>query len=241
MADFQRNITGGEAVTSVMETMGLTAPTSVYDSQDATAKQLWRLATDAGQEMLTEHQWQFLDKEFTITTVVGDPDYALPADWGRFITDSMWNRTTRLPAIGSLRQYEWQALKARNLAGTAFTMLFRIENNQVVFYDTPASVQSVVMAYSSRSWVRSAASVLRDNLQLNDDVVLYDSQLFKKKLKLMWLKEKNFDTTRAQTEYDDLLEKAKGADSPSRTISLVPRADYAYLGRLNIPDSGYGS
>lgn len=244
MADFERTITGSQAVRDVMSIMGLTAPASVADSQNPTAKQLWILATQVGQQLLDEidEGWQFTSKEFTIVTSPGVPNYAIPDDWNGFIQDSQWNQTTRLPAIGSLREYEWQMLKARQLAGTTFTMLFRVQNGEVVFYEAPSTVQTIVLPYVTRGWVQTAMGVSRDNLQANDDIILYDPQLFKAGLKLAWMAEKKFDTTRQQAIYDDLLDKARGKDTPGRTLSIDRRAGgFPYLGVLNIPDTGYGT
>lgn len=244
MANFNRNITGAQAVIDVMEGMGLAAPTSVADSQNPTAKQMWQLASELGQRLLDEGDegWQFLNREFTINTVPGTPEYDLPADFNAFIQDADWNRTTRLPAIGSLREYEWQMLKARQLAGTTFTMLFRIESNKVVFYETPSTAQEIVLPYVSRAWVRAADGITyRDELQQNDDIILFDPQLFKAGLKLDWMAEKKFDTTRQQAVFDDLLMKALSKDVPARTLTLDRRgAGFPYLGVLNIPDTGYG-
>lgn len=241
MANFERNITGAQAVTDLMRQMGITPPTSVFDTQDATARQLWYLATRAGQRLLTEHDWQAMSAEYEITTTPGQPNYPLPEDYDRFITDAQWNRTTRLPAIGSLREYEWQMLKARNLAGTTFTMLFRVEQNQVTFYETPSTAQLIVFPYVTRAWVRAADETMRDNLQADDDLVLYDSQLFKAKLELDFRRDKGFDVTLQQQTFDELLETAIGRDSPGRTLSLAQRSTYPYLGVINIPDTGYGS
>lgn len=242
MADYSRNITGAEAVIQVMESMGLGAPSSVADSQNPTAKQMWRLASDLGMQLLDEGDegWQFLNREFVITTS-GAASYPLPEDFNEFVSDSQWNRTTRLPAIGSLREYEWQMLKARQLAGSTFTMLFRIENEQVTFYETSSDPQEIVLPYVGRGWVRTALGAYRDNLTMNDDVILYDSQMFKAGLKLAWLAEKKFDTTRQQAVFDDLLKKATSKDVPGRTLTLDRRSGgYPYLGAINVPSTGYG-
>ncbi len=241
MPAFNRNITGGQAVIDVMKGMGLTPPTVISSSQDPTALQLWVLASEVGQQLIGEHVWQFLSGEFTITTVPGTPGYNLPTDFDSFQCDSSWNRTTRLPAIGHLKEYEWQMLKARNLAGTTFTMLFHIDNGQVVFYDVPTTVQTIVLPYTSRGWVRTASSVRQDNLTADDDTVLYDSQLFKEALKLKWRAEKGFDVTRQQAIVDAMIAQAKAKDSPGRTLTLGQAGSYPYIGVLNIPDSGYGS
>lgn len=241
MADFERNITGAKAVIDVMKILGLAAPVSVADSTDQTAQQLWTLATQAGQLLLDEHDWQVLSREMTIVTVPNTPNYALPDDWNNFQADASWNRTTQRQAIGSLRQHEWQMLKASTVAGTTFALLYRIQGGEVVFSEAPTEVMEVVLPYTSRSWVQAADTSYKDNLLNNDDVVLYDSQLFKAKLKLSWRNEKGFDTTREQAELDDILVRAKGKDTPIRTISIVPGFSFPYLGFRNIPETGYGS
>lgn len=242
MADFNRQITGSQAVTDVMKTMGLPAPASVADSQDPVAMQMWALANDVGQELVDAMNWQFLSRDFILNTIIGQTEYDLPADLQSFESDSQWNYTTRLPAVGSLRQYEWQALNARNLAGTTFQMLFRIERDKIVLYETPSTVQEIHFPYTGRGWVfRPATDAYRDTLELNDDICLFDPVLFKRRLKLAWLAEKKFDTTRAQAEFDAALAAAKGTDSTARTLSLGQRGGYPYLGVLNIPDTGYGS
>lgn len=241
MPTYSRNITGSQAVTDVMRGMGLAAPSSVASSLDPTALQLWILATEVGQQLIQKYtQWQFLNATMTLVTSVGVANYDLPVDWDGFVSDSSWNRTTRLPAIGHLKDYEWEMLKARNLAGTAFTLLFRIENNQVVFYQAPSSIQTIVLPYTSRGWVRTAALTYKDNLTADDDVVLYDSQLFKEALKLKWRAEKGFDVTRQQAVFDEVFNVAVAKDSPGRTLTLASRGGYPYIGVLNIPDGGYG-
>lgn len=236
-----RYITGADAVKDVLRGLGLPVPQSVSDSQDPTVRQMWQLATDAGQFLVKQHDWQMLEREHTVATQVGVSTYALPTDWDSYVSDAQWNRTTRLPALGSLKEFEWQALKARNLAGTTFTLLFRVEDDSLVFYETPSSEQTIVLPYKSRNWVRKADLTRADVLAANDDTVLFDSMLFKLQLKLRWLSEKKFDTTIARVEFDQFLSSVTSKDTPARTLSMRGGGDYPYLGYLNIPDTRYGS
>lgn len=236
-----RYITGSDAVKDVLRGLGLPVPQSVSDSQDPTVRQMWQLATDAGQFLVKEHDWQILEREHTINTQVGVSAYPFPADLDSYVSDSQWNSTTRLPALGSLKEFEWQALKARNLAGTTFTLLFRIDDDTVLFYEMPSSVQTIVLPYKSRNWVRKADQSRVDVLAANDDLILFDSLLFKLQLKLRWLTEKKFDTTAARAEFDKYLSSVTSKDTPSRTLSMRGGGDYPYLGYLNIPDTRYGS
>ncbi len=239
MPNFTRRITGNEAVRLVMISMGLTAPDNIPESQDPTAVLLWSLATRAGQRLITAFDWQFLEREQTIVTVAGTTTYDLPDDFDHFIEDSEWNRTTRLPMVGSLRTDEWAMLKARNYAGTTFTMMYRISDDQVEFYAVE-DAQQLVLPYTGRGWVKQADTTLADNLINVDDVVKYDSQLFQAAVRLEWDIEKRFDTASSVQAYNQMLTAAMGKDAPARTISLAQGRGYPFLSSLNIPDSGYG-
>lgn len=243
MANFGRTVTASEAVSSVLKTMGLPVPASVVTSTDKTVVQMLALATEAGQKLcnIDGYRWQFLSKEFTITTVPGTQTYALPEDFDGFIGNAQWNRTTRLPAIGSLEQEEWQMLEARMYAGTAFTVFFRVADNVVEFYDDPSTAQTIVMPYQSRGWVESSAGVAQDNIILNDDMILFDPQLFKDALRLSWYEAKEFDTAKVGAAFGRSLSAAKAKDRPARNLSLAGVNAYPLLGTINIPDSGYGS
>jgi hypothetical protein len=224
--------------------MAMTAPTDIAGSTDKRTLQFWQLATDVGQQLTKiPYKWQILTAEFTITTVIGQDKYDLPADFDGFVQDSAWNYTTSLPVLGSLQQFEWQMLKARLLAGTTFTALFRVADDKVQFYQPPTSVQTIVLPYTSRGWVRDGSDPLvrKDNLETNTDFVLFDPQLFKVALKLAWYENKQFDTAKVRAQYEALLSAAKATDSPSRTLSIGRAADYPYLGIMNIPDTGYGN
>lgn len=240
MPNITRQITGQDAVSSVLKAMGLSAPASVTASTDPNVVQMWELATDVGQQLCDQHDWQQLSAEFTIVTAPGQTIYPLPADCDRIISDSSWNRTTQLPAIGSLVETEWQALKARNLAGATFASLFKIDGGALVLANAVTSPQTLVIPYQSRAWVRSAQNVPRDNLEENDDVILLDPQMFKLALRIAWMISKEFDVSMYVGALNRLISSAKAKDSPGRTISLSG-AHSQYLGVINIPDTGYGN
>lgn len=243
MTTSQRRSTGKDLVQQLMKSMSMTVPTTVAGATDKRSVQFWQLATDAGQMLAAdEHKWQVLKIDYTLATQVGVSAYNLPTDFNGFESDSTWNRTTRMPVLGSLREFEWQMLKARNLAGTTFTMMYRIVGDQVVFYDTPTSIQTIALPYTGRGWVQDAvtSTTRKDNLEVDGDIVLFDPQLFKAALKLCWYREKGFNTTNPQAVFDKLLRAARGADVTGRTLSLAGGGDYPYLGILNVPDSGLG-
>lgn len=240
MATFNRLITLNTAVTELMGSMGLPIPTDVTSSVDKTVIQMRYLVNRVGEELMNENEWQILDKEMVIVTDGVTLTYPLPDDFGRFYDDAAWNQTTRLPALGALTQQEWAQIKARNLGGTTFAMLYTIQNDTLTFYSVGTTPQTLVFPYVSRGWVRSAAGVLQDRALLNDDVILYDPTLFKAVLKRAWLMDKGFDSTAADLAYRTALAAAIGKEAPARTLSLRTTG-YPYLSIDNAPITGYGS
>lgn len=243
MATSQLRSTAKDLVQALMKAMGMTVPTTLAGATDKRSIQFWQLATDAGQQLAQdEYKWAILTKEHTITTVIGVSTYDIPTDFGGYVSDSEWNRTTRLPVIGALEEFEWQMLKARLTSGTTFTALFRLTGNQVEFYNTPTSVQTIVLPYTGRGWSLNMDLVTyQDNLINDNDLVLFDPQMFKCKLKLLWYMAKQFNTTKVEAEFNRARNAAKANDSPGRTLSLAKGSDYPYLGIINLPDTGYGS
>lgn len=241
MPAFQRYLTAQQMVVQTMQALGLPAPASIVGSTDKTALQLLALVNELGLELIGDGKWQAFDREHHITTVIAQDTYPIPEDLDYYTNDSQWNRTTRLPVIGPLEEYEWQMLKARQLAGTTFTMMFRISENNIIFYEPPSTVQEIYLPYTGKGWVRSAALAYQDNVIADDDSIIYDPILFKMGLKLKWREAKGFDTTAQAKRFNDALSKAKAKDKPGRSISLISQADFPYLGIINIPDTGYGS
>jgi hypothetical protein len=242
MPNFNRTPTAFKVVGDVLRILGLPVTTTIAGSTDKTVVQMWQLATEVGQQLMDEHDWQFLYADMTVVTTPGNNVYPLPDDFGGFGDDASWNRTNRLPAIGSLTEVEWAMLKARNLGGTTFAMMYIISNNAVEFYDVGSTPQTIVLPYASRGWVVAADNVThRDELQADDDKILFDPQLFKVALKLAWQTAKGFDVTGSSAEMDRVLGNAKDKDAPARTLSLRKGANGVLLNQINIPDTNYGS
>lgn len=245
MPDFNRYITAGQVVGDVLREVGLSVPASISSGSDQTALQMWALLKSAGQRLLNEHEWQFRNKTYEFTTTPPTLTYSFPTDYESFIGMTGWNRTSRIPLIGPMSEQEWQLLKARNLGSNTFALQYIISGDQLEFYYIPSDPQDLAIAYQSRGWVRDATTptVYKDAPAADADIVLYDPQLITSFLKLMWREEKGFDVSGeygAANQYRLALARAKGKDTPSQTISLVPQG-CPYLGARNIPDTFFGS
>lgn len=238
MAQWTREQTISEVVTSLMQSMGLTAPNTIVDGSNSTALQMVALANQVGVDLLS-HRWQFLEADHEIT-LTASTTYDLPADFDAYRPDEQWNQSTALPVIGPVSGREWSALQGMTAVGGPFRTLFRISGNQIEFQSVTAG-DVVVFPYWTRGWVERATGDRADNIVANDDIVLHDIALFRHALKLKWYEAKHFDTSKLLKDLQPLIDAAKARDCPGRTLSLNPSASLLLLGDHNIPETGFGS
>lgn len=240
--------TAGNIINDAGVEVGLDAVTDPFTSTDANYAQLCRLIKSCGRDMVHERSWNHLRKEHTFTTVQGQSEYDLPADYHNMLDQTGWNRTNRLPLGGPLSAQEWQYLKAR-LAGVVFNVLFRPMNQKISLYpdtNTPGGYD-IAFEYNSAYWISTAGSptvTSSDAPTASTDLVWFDALLMTRALKLAFLKAKAFDTTSVQQDYNATLARVKGHDAPSPVLSMNGRnltGRDPLIGNQSVPITGFGS
>ena len=243
--------TVGEIINDTALEVGLGGSVSTvpdpFASTDPNVLQLIALLKSSGRELTRERNWNYLRKEHSFTTVLGQSVYSLPNDYHNMIDQTWWNRTNRLPLGGPLSAQEWQYLKAR-LVGVVFTVLFRPMDRAITIYpdtNTPAGYD-IAFEYNSAFWVsRTGApdTTIADEPTLSSDLVWFDPLLMIRGLKLAFLKAKGFDTTSAQQDWNMSLDYVKGNDAPSPVLSLN-RSQMGFreplIGSQSVPITGFG-
>lgn len=184
------------------------------------------------------------DGTVTWTNIGLASEYALPDGFSNIIDQTGWNRSTRLPLGGPVSAQVWQYLKGRQ-QGVVFNVLFRPDDDTIKLYpDTdPPGGQNIAFEYTSRYWVAEANTVapVTDEPTDNDDVILFDPLLITRKLKLGWLRNKGFDTSGAQVDYDKVLEVVKNADGTAPILNLRGGGMFdPLIGGQNVPVTGFG-
>ena len=147
--DTAQNIVSDAAVQ-----LGLGAVPDVFGSTDANVVQLRSLLRSVGRDLRRARQWTHLAKAWAFSTTLNVGRYSMPPDYGRFIPNTAWNRTNRLPVPGPLTPQEFQALKAR-LVGVVYNILFRVLQGQFQAFPDTTTPASYVIAfeYISNYWV----------------------------------------------------------------------------------------
>lgn len=222
----------GEIINRVASEVGLEELADPYTSQDPNFVQLRRLLQSAGSELLNLRPWPHLVKTYTLTTVNGQADYPLPADFRGMINETGWNDTRRNLLAGPASHAQWRRMVV--WGGTNYTLTFQLTPHTISFYPTPAAGVQASFRYQSDQWVQSqgAAGPDKTTPSATTDKVLFDDLLAVRALKLKYLQAKGFDTTVAAGEYTAALEAAAGRAGGAPRLSLnrapiagVPFAD----------------
>jgi len=127
-----------------------------YSSANRNIIQLCRLLKGVGQDLVKLRAWTHLQKEHTFLFVSGTADYNMLADFARWIDETAWNRSNRLPLGGPVNAKDWQLLKAVTASGVLYN-IFRTVAGVIRVYPTPTTTDSVAFEYISNRWVEPVA------------------------------------------------------------------------------------
>lgn len=242
----------GELINRVAVSVGLNKSNDPFASTDPAFVQLCMLATECGQDLVQENDWQQLEREHAFVTASGDTGlYPLPDDFGYMIDQTGWQQGApgaAYPLLGPASAQWWSYLQASELYTVTIYAWFRIAQGQLQLWPQPPAVGiPIAYKYVSRNWVLDGNStpttpVYKDHVEQYSDTVLYEPILFLKKLKLAFLQAKGFDTTKAEDEYRVALDAWIGKDVSAPILSLNGGLSYnqPFLGNRNVPETGFG-
>ena len=251
MARFQ---TIGDLINRAALSLFSSSAADPFASVDPAFIQLRTLATECGQDLVSEAMWQQLERSHEFTTASGDSgEYDLPTDFGYMIDQTAWQQGVpgaAYPLLGPSSAQWWSYLEASSVYTVTIYAWFRTAAGKLQLWPQPPTVGiPIAYKYISRNWVLDGTStpsvpVYKDSVSISADTPLFEPILFLKKLKLAWLTAKGFDSTKAQDEYTQALESWRGKDKAAPVLSLNHPVGFRprFLdGVTNVPESGFGS
>lgn len=238
-----------DLITDVCAELSLDTPASIVGSSDQAARTLLRFADREGRSIIQEHNWTFLTRLHSFTTVNGQATYALPSDYSRLVVDTEWDESQKTPLIGPLDGIDWRVLKSSGIGSGVVGRRFRIfrdtgSTSRLIYIDpTPGTNgDTLSFEYVSNAFCTSATGTLQNTWQADTDTLLVDADLFRLGVQVRYRRARGLAFTSEADEYRILLGTLIGQDRPSRTLNLnqrniVPR----YIDLDNVPETGYGS
>lgn len=215
-----------------------------FTSTDQNIILLLRHLKSLGQDLVRDHQWTHLQAQYMFATQAGLDTYELPPDYQRFLDQTGWNRTQRMPLIGPLSPQGWQMLQVLTSAGVV-EIMYRIVGNELKLYPAPQANDHIAFEYIRDRWIAHGGEETPNaNTPMGaGDIVWFDRRLMVCGLKLRWKRGKGFDTVAEQDDYDRALSRAQGADgaAPILNLNLQPFSANRMLDANNVPETGFGT
>ena len=227
-------------VNDALDEIGLPQTSSVIGDSDLTVVTLLRFANKEGRELSKAKKWQAITLEKTFSaTAASVQTGAIPDDFGRFINDSMYNRTTNRKVLGPITPQQWQSEQANSTAAGP-SGFFRQRGDDILITPDPTLNDTIAYEFMSTFWVDTDQDGLGEAVAwaADDDTSLLPEDLmtlgciwrFKKSKGLPW--ENDF------AEYNIQVANAGGQQGGAPSLSLT--GGTGLLGEPNIPSQGFG-
>lgn len=221
-------------------------PTTIVGSNDETASLLLACAQAEGKSLARRHNWLSLVAEHTFSTVIGQEDYDLPADFGRLENQTLWDRDNYERIRGPLSAQDWQAYKSSVLANTVTTWKqFRIRSvsGTVKFsvFPTPDAVETLVFEYASDGWAVSPLGIRQCCWEADGDTSVLDEYLLYLGTRWRFLSRLGMSYEDERIEYEREVSQAIARDGGAPVLSLNRNRNPRFISSANVPDTGYGA
>lgn len=225
--------------------MGLPRAVTLQTSPQALDVQCMALLNSAGAELVNYYTWEELTKEFIITTVAGQGEYDMPADFKYFNDQTQWDRSNHWPLLGPKTGQEWQWIKG-GLISQGPRLRYRLMGGKFLLWPIPGDPASgtfvpwtLAMEYVSKNWVNADTANPSSMVTQDADVPIFDEWLLVKFLKLKFWETKGFDTTAYRDDMLNMFFSLTGKNMGAPTLTLSPRPASIYIGPNNVPDGSW--
>jgi hypothetical protein len=207
--------------------LGITSPNAVVSSTDQQIIQLLALANEEGQELSTgtavglSYDWQVLQTEATFTSVATESQGAITtiASGFKYIIDgTIWDRTKRLPAYGSLDPQTWQNYKSWGVTNPF--PKYRVRGGLLLLMPVPAAGDSYYFEYQSANWCTSSGGTGQSAWSADDDIALIDEDLMVAGLIWRWKQVKGFDYAEDFRKYQTRVTNAIARDTERQVVDM---------------------
>lgn len=214
-------------VQNACKRMGLDNPSVVAGSTDLMTIQMMAIANEEGEELSTgssvglSYDWQALQTEASFVAVATESQGLLTTIAPGFkyiIGDTIWNRSTRLQAQGSLTPQEWQNYKAWSISSPY--PKYRFSGGLLRLMPTPTAGDNYYFEYQSSNWCTSSGGTGQTAFAADTDVSLIDEELVVAGLIWRWKQAKGLTYAEDFRKYQTRVMNAIARDVNRKTIDM---------------------
>lgn len=225
----------------VADEVGLPRPTSIAASSDQLARQLHALANTTLEE-LAEMPWPVLNLRGAFILVAHQMQYDLPADFGRMLSDTLYNYNSKVPVRGAVDVAEWQDTRYGQMY-TPAQYSFRLSEEPLVLnvWPSPTADGEILSYQYQSSHLAKDASNVRIPLYASDtDTSVVPETVVRMGLKWRIKHAKGLDFSEDFNRYEKARATALAQQTASGSIPVAVKPADAALTNGYIPENGYG-
>ena len=209
-------------IQNAADRLGIVRPSSAVGSADLQIRQLVALSNQEGRELARAHPWQAITIETTFTATATETQTgAIPAGFDRFITGTVFNRTSHRKVTGPMTSMEWAEYKGRSQS--PIYDAFRVRGSAMLLAPTPTAGDTYAFEYVSKYWCTTAAgtSGTLDAWSADDNVAVLDEELLTDGLIWRFLRAKGLDYSEAFRTYETQKMLLMARDGGSRPTNIA--------------------
>lgn len=201
----------------------LDVPTTVYGSTDQQVLQAMSLLEEGLLDLVQRGNWENLTFEASWTTTATESQGALttlcPNGFDHMLPWTFWDRTEKLPLLGSANAAEWQALKGVAVQGPRYT--FRVRGGTLLSIPAPPAGHTWVFEYAgSRPILNAAGTTYQASFAADTDTVCIPDAIVLADLRWRWKKEKGLVYEEDFNTAERMIVNALGRSTGPRDVHM---------------------
>ena len=176
----------------------------------------------------------------------GQCDYTLPADYGKMVDNTLWDRTRFWQMRGAMSPQQWQLYKSSPVGQASIQRRWRIRlatgataGSTPVFSIDPIVTDNgstLVFEYVSTGWCKSNTGTAQTSWQADTDIGILDETLMYLGTRWRTLNRLGLAYAEEQTEYENEADLALARDGGATTLDMAPLGIRYLLGPWNISE-----
>ena len=198
-------------------------PATIAGNANPDAQNILRLINKCGQKLTIAYDWNILRVESIVTapgveTLVAAA--AMPADFGRFVPETMWDRGSNNLVSGPIKPVEWNGLKVQTFSSQNKKFIFRA--GAILTAPVIDSGVTVAYEYVKKNWCDIAAGGTEKNaMSVDTDVTLIDEELVIRYAVYAWLAAEGQPFQLALKDFEDYFNTLTDNEGATANVAVV--------------------
>lgn len=236
-------VTGSPLITGLSSTTGIVAGQYVNGTGFISNTQV--LTVDSPTQV-TVNSNASPDSTGNYPYTFGQCDYPLPADYGKMVDNTLWDRTRFWQMRGAMSPQAWQLYKSSPVGQASIQRRWRIRlatgataGSTPVFSIDPIVTDNgsiLVFEYVSTGWCKSNTGVAQSQWQADTDVGILDETLMYLGTRWRTLNRLGLAYAEEQDEYENQADLAYARDGGSATLDMAPLGARYLLGPWSVQE-----